>query len=189
MRNAAPSDLRAARIMKRIVPAFRQVEKLRCNACRKTCRISRQTVKPPWAPSSCQTRPRQSSHRLPQRPKPHQLPIGGTAALQCLEKSKAKVSSGCQQAINTASGSGEPAAATTVGPTTIPAAPPADILVLRPMRPREEIFILRSACGRDVRSLCGGVAPGGGRIIQCLATQAASLSSACKNVLSQFAAQ
>jgi hypothetical protein len=62
------------------------------------------------------------------------------------------------------------------------------VIVLRPMRPREELFVLRSACGGDVRSLCGGVAPGGGRIVQCLATNAASLSPACKDVLSQFSA-
>jgi hypothetical protein len=66
---------------------------------------------------------------------------------------------------------------------------PPTVLVLRPMRPREELFVLRSACGADVRSICGGVAPGGGRIVQCLATNAASLSSACKDVLGQFAAQ
>ena len=28
------------------------------------------------------------------------------------------------------------------------------------MRPREELRVMRSACGGDVRSLCGGVAPG-----------------------------
>ena len=63
------------------------------------------------------------------------------------------------------------------------------VIVLRPMRPREELFVLRSACGADVRSICGGVAPGGGRIVQCLATNAAQLSPACKDVLSQFAAR
>ena len=61
-------------------------------------------------------------------------------------------------------------------------------IVLRPMRPREELFVLRSACSGDVRTLCGGVAPGGGRIMQCLATQAGSISPACKEVLAQFAA-
>ena len=61
------------------------------------------------------------------------------------------------------------------------------MIVLRPMLPREELFVLRSACGGDVRTLCGGVPAGGGRIMQCLATQAASLSPACKDVLSQFA--
>ena len=45
------------------------------------------------------------------------------------------------------------------------AAAPATVLVLRPMRPREELFVLRSACGGDVRALCGGVQPGGGQMM------------------------
>jgi hypothetical protein len=57
------------------------------------------------------------------------------------------------------------------------------------LRPREELFVARSVCGADVRSLCGGVMPGGGRIVQCLASNAASLSPACKEVLGQFAAR
>jgi hypothetical protein len=56
------------------------------------------------------------------------------------------------------------------------------------MRPREELFVLRSACGADVRTLCAGVAPGGGRIVQCLARNAGALSPACKEVLAPFAA-
>jgi hypothetical protein len=40
-----------------------------------------------------------------------------------------------------------------------------------------------------VRTICSGVAPGGGRIVQCLATNAGRISPACKDVLSQFAAQ
>jgi hypothetical protein len=122
------------------------------------------------------------------------VPTGGAPALQCLEKNKSKASAGCQQAVNAAGGGAAPAAAgasTATAPAgsapAAAAAPPAAI-VLRPMRPREELFVLRSACGGDVRSLCGGVAPGGGRIVQCLATNAASLSSACKDVLSQFRA-
>jgi hypothetical protein len=121
------------------------------------------------------------------------VPTGGAPALQCLDKNKAKVSSGCQQALNAAGGGAAPAAAggstggAPAGSAAAPAAAPA-VIVLRPMRPREELFVLRSACGGDVRSLCGGVAPGGGRIVQCLATNAASLSPACKDVLSQFSA-
>src|SRR6267143_101319 len=117
------------------------------------------------------------------------VPTGGAAALQCLEKNKSKVSGGCQQAVNAASGGAEsPAAgaASATAATTSPAAAPAPALVLRPMRPREELFVVRSACGGDVRALCGGIAPGGGRIARCLATQAASLSPACKEVLAQF---
>jgi hypothetical protein len=120
------------------------------------------------------------------------VPTGGAPALQCLEKNKAKVSASCAQAVNAASGGAAPAAggaAATTSPAAAPAAAPATVLVLRPMLPREELFVLRSACSADVRTLCGGVAPGGGRIMQCLATQAASISPACKDVLAQFAAQ
>ena len=80
-----------------------------------------------------------------------------------------------------------PAAAATTAAPAAAAAPAA--IVLRPMRPREELLVLRSACSGDVRTLCGGVAPGGGRIMQCLATQAGSISPACKDVLIQFAVQ
>ena len=122
------------------------------------------------------------------------VPTGGAAALQCLEKNKSKVSGNCEKAVSAASGSmatpaGAPATAATAGPAAAPAAAPAPALVLRPMRPREILFVLRSACGGDVRTLCAGVPPGGGRIIECLATQSASLSPACSDVLGQFALQ
>jgi hypothetical protein len=121
------------------------------------------------------------------------VPTGGAPALQCLDKNKSKVSAGCQQALNAAGGGAAPAAAgastgAPAGSAAAPAAAAPAVIMLRPMRPREELFVLRSACGGDVRSLCGGVAPGGGRIVQCLATNAASLSPACKDVLSQFSA-
>jgi hypothetical protein len=120
------------------------------------------------------------------------VPTGGAPALQCLEKNKAKLSAGCEKAVSAASGGGAPAAgaapaAAGAAAAAAPAAP--TVIVLRPMRPREELFVLRSACGADVRSICGGVQPGGGRIVQCLATNAAQLSPACKDVLSQFAAR
>jgi hypothetical protein len=127
------------------------------------------------------------------------VPTGGAPALQCLEKNKAKLSAGCEKAVSAASGGGAAAAAPAAGaapaaaataPAGAAAAPAAPaVIALRPMRPREELFVLRSACGADVRSICGGVAPGGGRIVQCLATNAAQLSPACKDVLSQFAAR
>jgi hypothetical protein len=124
------------------------------------------------------------------------VPTGGAAALNCLENNKSKLSGNCQQAVNAAGGGtttsaagAAPAAAATASPGATPAAASAPVLVLRPMRPREELFVLRSACGGDVRALCGSVAPGGGRIVKCLATKAASLSPACKEVLTQFAAQ
>jgi hypothetical protein len=123
------------------------------------------------------------------------VPTGGAPALQCLEKNKSRVSAACQKAVAAVSGNAAPptaggAAAPATEATASPAgAPAAAGLVLRPMRPREELFVLRSACGLDARALCGGVAPGGGRLMQCLAAQSASLSPDCRNVLSQFAAQ
>jgi len=124
------------------------------------------------------------------------VPTGGAPALQCLEKNKVKLSAGCEKAVSAAGGGGATAAAPAAGAApaaagaataAAPAAP--TVIVLRPMRPREELLVLRSACGADVRSICGGVPPGGGRIVQCLATNAAQLSPACKDVLSQFAAR
>ncbi len=124
------------------------------------------------------------------------VPTGGAPALQCLEKNKAKLSAGCEKAVSAAGGSATTAAAPAAGAApaaagAAAAAAPATptVIVLRPMRPREELLVLRSACGADVRSICGGVAPGGGRIVQCLATNAGQLSPACKDVLSQFAAR
>src|SRR5580692_10701655 len=123
------------------------------------------------------------------------VPTGGAPALQCLEKNKSRVSAACQKAVAavsdhaappTAGGGAVPATEATASPAGAPAAA---VLVLRPMRPREELFVLRSACGLDARALCAGVAPGGGRLMQCLAARSASLSPDCRDVLSEFAAQ
>jgi len=129
---------------------------------------------------------------------------GGPAALQCLEKNEARLSPSCKKAVAAAAGGGgaAPAAASGSAPATAnaapdaappaggaAAAPAAAPLVLRPMRPIEVLGVMRSACGVDVRTLCAGVPPGGGRIISCLVEQSASLSPACREVLGQFAAQ
>ena len=42
------------------------------------------------------------------------------------------------------------------------------------------LFLLRTSCAGDFRSLCPGVALGGGRAILCLQASAASLSPNCR---------
>jgi len=124
------------------------------------------------------------------------VPTGGAAALECLEKNKAKLSSACEKAVAAASGGSASSAApatANASPAAAPAAAaPADApapMVLRPMLPREILFVARSACGADVRALCAGVPAGGGRIIECLASQPAALSPGCRDLLGQFAAR
>jgi hypothetical protein len=126
------------------------------------------------------------------------VPTGGAPALQCLEKNEAKLSANCKTAVMAAAGGGgaapaasggsAPAAAgTAAAAAAAPAAAEPPVLVVRPLRPREVLFVMRSACGEDVRLLCPGVAPGGGRIIECLVSQPAKISPACRSVLGQFA--
>jgi len=143
---------------------------------------------PSQKPTDAQTAAIRSACRSDYQKNCASVPPGGAPALNCLEKNKSKLSASCQQAVNAVSGGTAAPAEGSAAPASTAAAP-APALVLRPMRPREELFVLRSACGGDVRTLCGGVAPGGGRIVQCLAVRAGSLSPACKDVLSQFVAR
>jgi outer membrane biosynthesis protein TonB len=114
---------------------------------------------------------------------------GGAAALKCLKQHEASLSAKCQQAVNAIGGGAAPAGAGAPADAAAApgAAPTVAPMVLRPMLPREVFFVLRSGCGMDARALCAGVPPGGGRIAQCLASQAASLSPECTSALSPFA--
>ena len=121
------------------------------------------------------------------------VPTGGAPALQCLEKNEARLSASCRKAVAAVSGGVAPSASGGAAPATAGATPTATpaaaapMLALRPLRPREVLFVMRSACGEDVQALCPGVAPGGGRIVECLVAQSAKLSPACRGVLDQFA--
>jgi hypothetical protein len=146
-------------------------------------------------PSSAQVAAIRSACRSDYQQNCAGVPTGGAAALSCLQKNKENLSASCQRAVGAVGSSTSPAAggapsdSATADPAAMPAAAPAAALVLRPMRPREVIFVLRSGCGEDARALCSDVPPGGGRIMQCLAAQSASLSPACSGVFSQFAGQ
>jgi Cysteine rich repeat len=41
----------------------------------------------------------------------------------------------------------------------------------------------RAACAEDVQRFCGGVQPGGGRLVQCLSSNTARLSAECGNII------
>ncbi len=119
---------------------------------------------------------------------------GGRDALMCLERNQAAVSPSCQTAL-AAIGGGAPGpgaqnpAAPGPGAATPDApAPPSDRLLIPRLPLRAEIMILR-ICAADHRNLCGDVPPGGGRILGCLAGNAARLMPECRAVLSEVAAR
>ena len=107
---------------------------------------------------------------------------GGPEALQCLERSKAEVSSRCRTAL-AAVAPGTPAASPQP-PAGASPSPPAESFTIRPLRPREEFAILR-LCIEEARGLCGGTPPGGGRIISCLARNASQLSPRCRAAMDE----
>jgi hypothetical protein len=122
------------------------------------------------------------------------VPTGGMPALNCLRQNLDKLSEACRTAVNAAGGGasssppavpasppGAPSASRAQAAPVTPAAPAAR--ASPPMSPRQEIAVLRGACGPDYRALCAGVPPGGGRVIACLRENAASLSMRCKAVL------
>jgi hypothetical protein len=116
---------------------------------------------------------------------------GGPAALKCLKQNAARVSAPCQTAlaaIGQAVGKGSAAATPATSPAAVPAASPAvaPLGPMPPMRPREALAILR-LCNADQQALCPGVPVGGGRVLSCLAGNAAALSPSCYAALSAAA--
>jgi hypothetical protein len=131
------------------------------------------------------------------------VPTGGAAALECLQKNLASLSRACQSAVNSIGGapaqpaptqpsaapqpSPAPAAAVPAPAPAVPPAPAAPARQYPPMTLRQELAILRQACGPDYRAFCGGLQPGGGRVIACLRDNGSSLSPRCRNVLMRAA--
>ena len=98
------------------------------------------------------------------------------AALACLQNNLARLSSGCRSAVAAIGGGGVPAGAP--GASAAASEAPAR---LRPRAfiPAQARLIVLRACHPDVYVLCGGTPLGGGRIIDCLATNAQTLSPDC----------
>jgi hypothetical protein len=104
------------------------------------------------------------------------IPPGGTASIACLKRNVRTLSGACQQALGAVAGVTSAAAAPAVAP---PPVEPAPLLVA----PREELFILRTACGADYATFCRGLRPGAGRIAACLHYNSANLSPRCQQAL------
>jgi cysteine rich repeat protein len=103
------------------------------------------------------------------------IPSGGWASIACLKRNITTLSGQCKQALAGATAAAAPA----VAPSPVE---PAPLLV----SPREELFILRVACGRDYAAFCRDLRPGAGRIAACLHYNSASLSPRCQQALTSL---
>ena len=112
------------------------------------------------------------------------VPTGGMAALQCLRDHVAALSSSCQTAVNAATPSPPPAAATPAPAQPKPPAQPSSASVPK-LTPVQEAGLLRRSCGDDFRSYCQGTQLGEGRAVRCLVQNESRLSTACKRGLAE----
>jgi hypothetical protein len=129
---------------------------------------------------------------------------GGVEALQCLKRNVAKLSPGCQSAVNALNPpQAQPAAAAapaaappaarpaSAEPTSASAPPAAAAPAMRAATPQpapaaaprqpagSQQTAIRRACQRDFMSHCAGVQPGGAAAVQCLQQHAGQLSLNC----------
>ncbi|MGV2064500.1 cysteine rich repeat-containing protein [Agrobacterium sp. 22-226-1] len=51
---------------------------------------------------------------------------------------------------------------------------------------RQQMQQVRAACEANVRKLCSGIQPGGGKLLQCLQQNASSVSTACSTKLMEI---
>ena len=104
---------------------------------------------------------------------------GGGRKIKCLKDNQAKLSPGCQSAIQNVldqHGAG-------AGPKA--AAAPGEPGAQGPSTPSQTPVKIKQACQSDIATVCVGVAPGQGGIAKCLKQNAGSLSPACSAALAQ----
>ncbi len=111
------------------------------------------------------------------------VPTGGRASLQCLQQHQADLSPDCQAAVGAIGGGGAAAAGGTAPRGTAPASPPTGAAPA--MSKRQEVALMRRACGGDFRAYCRGVPLGGGQGIGCLTANESRLSPSCKGALAE----
>jgi hypothetical protein len=54
------------------------------------------------------------------------------------------------------------------------------------VRPVQVLMLVRNSCRAEYRAYCSDVDIGGGRVVQCLEANAASLSSGCQSALADL---
>ncbi len=126
---------------------------------------------------------------------------GGAEALQCLQRNVARLSPGCQNAVNALAPRSAPPQQATTAPTPAPAAPaapapaqpaaamppvsaPAAAPAARASAPTpEQQAALRQLCGDDYMAKCSHVAPASHQALQCLQSKSAELSANCRGAL------
>ena len=114
----------------------------------------------------------------------------GPAALTCLQRNAASLSSACRTAVS-AVGAGSAPARAAPGPAglaaTVPAPPaPTNAAVQQPTKGQTNA--LRSACRKDFMAHCSNVNPSGPAALTCLQRNVASLSSACRTAVTAVGA-
>ena len=103
---------------------------------------------------------------------------GGAQALQCLQGHAPELASACRQALAVIAPSA--AASATAPPVVVE--PVAVIGPIPPLPLRVRLEIL-NICRAEQISLCGGIPAGGGRLVDCLVANQASISPGCRRAL------
>jgi hypothetical protein len=103
---------------------------------------------------------------------------GGAQALQCLQGHAPELSAGCRSALAVIGGATAPTAAAAAAPP--PVAEQIGPIGLLPVRFRLEIL---NICRTEQAQFCSGVPAGGGRLIDCLVANQASISPGCRRAL------
>jgi len=103
---------------------------------------------------------------------------GGAQALQCLQGHAPELSAGCRSALAVMGGAAAASAAVAAPP---PVAEPT-IGPIGPLPVRFRLEIL-NICRAEQMQFCSGIPPGGGRLIDCLVANQASISPGCRRAL------
>jgi hypothetical protein len=114
------------------------------------------------------------------------VPTGGAASLACLRQNEAELSGPCRQAVTATAGGATTAPPPMMGPGSHSGAMPGGMAPPTTPPPGAGMELFREECGMDVRRICHGVFPGGGRVVGCLLENREHLSPACREAMMEL---